>query len=60
MYEQKQAAGPADTTKVDLGSGTNVNYWTRSLGVSEQSLRAAVERVGVLPGDVRAELRRLR
>lgn len=60
MYERKPAAGPADTTKVDLESGANVNYWTRSLGVSEQSLRAAVERVGMLPGDVRAELRRLR
>jgi hypothetical protein len=60
METHKRAVGPADATRVDLELRTDVNYWTRILGVSEASLRAAVLRVGMLSGDVRAELRRRR
>ncbi|WP_430539364.1 DUF3606 domain-containing protein [Luteibacter jiangsuensis] len=56
----KRSTRPADATKIDLESRTEVNWWVRSLGVSEQSLRDAVKRVGQVPGDVRAELRRRR
>lgn len=60
MDTQKQVVGPADATKVDLELRTDMNYWTRVLGVSETSLREAVSRVGVQAADVRAELRRRR
>jgi hypothetical protein len=60
MDTQKQVVGPADSTKVDLELRTDMNYWTRVLGVSEISLRDAVSRVGDQASDVRAELRRLR
>jgi len=60
MDTQKQVVGPADATKVDLELRTDMNYWTRVLGVSEISLRDAVSRVGGQAADVRAELRRRR
>jgi hypothetical protein len=60
METQKQVVGPADATKVDLELRTDMNYWTRILGVSETSLRDAVLRVGGQSSDVRAELRRRR
>lgn len=60
MDTQKQVVGPADATKVDLELRTDMNYWTRALGVSETSLRDAVSRVGGQAADVRAELRRRR
>jgi hypothetical protein len=60
METQKQVVGPADATKVDLELRTDMNYWTRVLGVSENSLRDAVLRVGGQSSDVRAELRRRR
>ncbi|MDQ0010400.1 hypothetical protein J2T07_002590 [Luteibacter jiangsuensis] len=60
MEMMKRSTRPADATKIDLESRTEVNWWVRSLGVSEQSLRDAVKRVGQVPGDVRAELRRRR
>ncbi|HVI55431.1 MAG TPA: DUF3606 domain-containing protein [Luteibacter sp.] len=60
METQKQVVGPADATKIDLELRTDMNYWTRVLGVSEASLRDAVLRVGRQSSDVRAELRRRR
>ena len=60
MDTQKQVVGPADATKVDLELRTDMNYWTRVLGVSETSLRDVVSRVGGQASDVRAELRRRR
>ncbi|APG04761.1 hypothetical protein BJI69_13225 [Luteibacter rhizovicinus DSM 16549] len=60
MDSQKQVVGPADATRIDLELRTDMNYWTRVLGVSETSLRDAVLRVGVQSSDVRAELRRRR
>jgi hypothetical protein len=60
MDTHKQAVSPADATRVDVELRTDVNYWTRVLGVSENSLREAVRRVGIQSSDVRAELRRRR
>jgi hypothetical protein len=60
MRIMKRTVKPADSTRIDLDSMNDINWWVRSLGVSEQSLRDAVKRVGQAPGDVRAELRRRR
>ena len=60
METDKKVVGPADAAKIDLELRTDMNYWTRVLGVSEISLREAVLRVGGQSSDVRAELRRRR
>lgn len=60
MHPISRTVRPADATKVDIESRNDINWWIRSLGVTEQSLRDAVKRVGPAPGDVRAELRRRR
>jgi hypothetical protein len=60
MRTTRQPVAPVQPTQVDVERSADVSYWMRNLGVSELALRAAVKRVGVLPGDVRAELRRRR
>jgi hypothetical protein len=60
MDTHKHAVSPSDASRVDVDLRTDVNYWTRTLGVSELSLREAVRRVGIQSSDVRAELRRRR
>ncbi|QWT22384.1 DUF3606 domain-containing protein [Bacillus sp. NP157] len=53
-------AAPADLTKVNVCLRSDLNYWTRVLGVTESNLCKAVSQVGEASCDVRAELRRLR
>ncbi|MGF6492971.1 hypothetical protein ABIE56_001128 [Luteibacter sp. 621] len=51
---------PADLARVDLARPSDVNYWTRVLGVSELDLISAVQLVGETSWNVRMELRRRR
>ena len=60
MSDDKTNRGPADAQRINVNEDYEVTYWTRALGVSEAQLRAAVNRVGVMADDVRAELRRKR
>ncbi|MET0255427.1 MAG: DUF3606 domain-containing protein [Luteibacter sp.] len=60
MTSNRPPAAPADVAAVDVTLPGDMGYWTRVLGVSEQALRDAVERVGTRAADVRAELRRRR
>jgi len=60
MRTTRQPAAPVQTTHVNVEKSADVSYWMRNLGVSELALRDAVKRVGVVPSDVRAELRRRR
>ena len=60
MPINKFVAAPADLTKVDVCLRSDMNYWTRVLGVSEVELRKVVMSVGPASWDVRAELRRRR
>ena len=51
---------PQDAQFVNVSLPGDIRFWTRNLGVSEASLRAAVDMVGSLSADVRVELRRKR
>lgn len=58
MTDDKTILGPADAKRINVNEEYEVRYWMRELGVSEEQLRAAVKRSGVLTEDVRADLRR--
>lgn len=58
MSDDKSKAGPADAKRINVNEAYEVRYWTGALGVSEEQLREAVKRAGVMADDVRAELRR--
>lgn len=58
MSDNKTNRGPADGKRINVNEDYEVRYWTKELGISEEQLRAAVQRVGVMADDVRAELRR--
>jgi len=42
---------PRDAERVNLNEDYEVRYWRRKWGVSEQQLRDAVKRAGVMPKD---------
>jgi hypothetical protein len=52
--------GPVDPTQVNVHEAQDLRYWCRTLGVSAERLINAVEDVGAMADDVRAELRRQR
>lgn len=60
MSDDKSNRGPADAKRVNINEQYEVRYWTKEFGISEDRLREAVKRVGVMADDVRAELRRKR
>lgn len=60
MSDDKSNRGPADAKRVNINEEYEVRYWTKEFGISEDRLREAVKRVGVMADDVRAELRRKR
>jgi uncharacterized protein DUF3606 len=47
---------PRDRSKIILESENQVRHWTRHLGVSEQELARAIERVGNSAATVRKQL----
>lgn len=47
---------PRDRYRVNVNDENEVRYWTYALGVSRETLRSAVEEVGVKVNDVRAFL----
>jgi hypothetical protein len=57
MTDDKSNRGPADASRINVNEDYELRYWTKALGVSAERLRAAVEEVGVMADDVRAELR---
>jgi hypothetical protein len=58
MTDDKSNRGPVDASRINVNEDYELRYWTKALGVSADRLRAAVEEVGVMADDVRAELRR--
>ena len=48
--------GPADRTRVNVNESWEVRYWCGEFGCTEQQLRDAVKRVGVMVSDVRRAL----
>jgi hypothetical protein len=58
MADDKTKRGPPDTQRINVNEPYEVNYWTKTLGVSEQKLRDAVRAVGVSVAAVRRHLGR--
>ena len=56
MSDDLTNAGPADRSRISLDEDWEVNWWTNSLGVSEQELREAVAAVGSSANAVREHL----
>lgn len=56
MADDKQAIGSPDRDRISLTEDYEIRDWTKSLGVSEQELREAVDAVGNSADAVRAYL----
>lgn len=56
MSDDTSKRGPADRTRINVHEDHEVRYWTKALGVSEETLKATVKKVGVMALDVRREL----
>ena len=57
MSDNLNNRGPADRTRVNVNEDYDARYWADMWGVSEDELRAAVARVGVMADDVERALK---
>ena len=51
-----QTRGPKDRYRINMNEDSEVHYWMHVLGVSRETLQAAVDEVGVMTTKVRAYL----
>jgi hypothetical protein len=58
MSDDKTKTGPQDASRINVNEDYEVDYWTKALGVSAETLRRAVDQVGVSADAVRAHLAR--
>ncbi len=56
MADDLGKRGPADRTRINVNEKWEVEYWTKELRVTEQKLRDAVKKVGVMVVDVKKHL----
>lgn len=56
MADDLSKRGPADRTRINVNESWEVKWWCQHLGVTEQQLRDAVKKVGVMVTDVRRHL----
>lgn len=57
MTDDKTKTGSPDRERISLSEDYEVRDWSEKFGVSEERLRAAVEKVGNMADDVERELR---
>lgn len=57
MADDKENNGAGDRARVSLSEDYEIRDWTKTLGVSEDELRAAVDAVGNSAEKVRAYLK---
>jgi methyl-accepting chemotaxis protein len=58
MSDNKDLRHSPDSKRIDLNDREEIRHWSKSLNVSEDELRRAVERVGTSAEKVREHLRR--
>jgi hypothetical protein len=46
MAHDRTLKGPRDRSRINFSADYEVRYWTQKFGVTEDELRAAVNRVG--------------
>lgn len=56
MGDDMNKTGKQDRDRINTSESHEVQYWTKALGVSEQQLMDAVQKVGPMAADVRAHL----
>jgi hypothetical protein len=54
MSDDLNKRGPQDASRVNVNEEWELRYWTKKLGVTEEELKAAVEKVGVNVGALSA------
>jgi hypothetical protein len=52
MSDDLQNRGPVDRSRIDVNKLWEVLYWTKKFGCTDQQLRNAVQRAGVMAADV--------
>lgn len=57
MSDDKTQTGNPDRQRISLSEDYEVRDWSQKFGVSEERLRAAVQKVGNQADDVERELR---
>jgi hypothetical protein len=58
MPDDLSKTGKQDDQRININQPHEVQYWTRTLNVTENDLRRVVQKVGVMVKDVRKELGR--
>jgi len=58
VNDDKTDTHPAIANRINIDEDYEIRYWTKELGASEDELRAAVNRVGVMAADVHVDLGR--
>ncbi|HET6804416.1 MAG TPA: DUF3606 domain-containing protein [Frateuria sp.] len=58
MSDNLNDRGPADRARVNVNEDYEARYWANKWGVSQDELRTAVARVGVMADDVERALKR--
>lgn len=56
MADNTKIKGPADAARVNVGEDYEVAYWTKKFGVSAETLKSAVGKVGPMADKVAREL----
>lgn len=56
MADDKNKTASPDRDRINLSEDYEVQYWTKTLGVSEEELRQAVKQVGSTSKAVREHL----
>lgn len=56
MADDLKMKGAPDRSHINMDQSWDVKYWSKHLGVSEQRLRAAIEKVGNSVASVKKEL----
>jgi hypothetical protein len=56
MADNLQDRGPADRARINVHESHELKYWTKALGITEEQLKTAVAKAGVMAADVRRHL----
>ncbi len=56
MADDRTNRGTPDRLRINIHEPYEMRYWTQALGVSEEQLKAAVAKVGVMADAVRRHL----
>lgn len=58
MTDNLELRGPRDSARINVDEPWEVRWWCKSLGVTEEELRKAVQAAGVMVEDVKRYLGR--